>query len=238
MSNRYNASLVAIVAMLLATGCKDRAPSPNSTPASPHAATTPHASANPHATDAPANPHATGQIPLPEGHPSVMPTVKAPAPGGAIDAGAIAFTPPSEWKFEQPASSMRRAQLKAPGADGEAELVVYFFGAGGAGSAKDNIDRWVAQFTNKDGSAITDATPTEQTLNGFKVTKVEVAGQYAGGMGPQAQQQPAKSAQRLIATIVETPGGPYYFKFVGPDASVAENREAFDQLLASIEASP
>lgn len=237
MSNRYHTFLVALVAMLVATGCKDRAPSPSST-SSPHAATNPQVAANPHAANAPVNPHTTGQIPLPEGHPAIAPTVKTPSPGDAIDAGAVAFRPPPTWKFEQPASSMRRAQLKAPGADGEAELVVYFFGAGGAGSAKDNIDRWVGQFSNKDGSPIQNAQPTEQTINGFKVTKVEVAGQYAGGMGPQAQQQPAKAEQRLIATIVETPGGPYYFKFVGPDASVAENREAFDQLLASIEASP
>ncbi len=219
MSTQTHPYLVALVAVFVVAGCKDRAPVPK-----------------PAAT---ASPHATGEIPLPDSHPPITtPAVKAPAPGETVDVGAIAFVPPAQWKFERPSSQMRRAQLKAPGADGDAELVVYFFGGGGAGSAQDNIDRWVGQFRNKDGSPIADVKPTEQKVGDFKVTRVEVAGQYSGGMDPRGQQQPGKSNQRLIATIVETPTGPYYFKFVGPNASVAENREAFDQLVASIEASP
>ncbi len=74
-------------------------------------------------------------------------------------------------------------------------------------------------------------------MAGLKTTKLEVAGRYAGGMAAGGQPS-AKSDQRLIAAIVESPGGPYYFKLLGPDASVAENRAAFEALLASIERSP
>jgi hypothetical protein len=42
----------------------------------------------------------------------------------------------------------------------------------------------------------------------------------------------------LVAAIVNSDGGPYYFKFLGPSATVVENGAAFDELLASIVASP
>ena len=41
-----------------------------------------------------------------------------------------------------------------------------------------------------------------------------------------------------IAAIVETSGGPYYVKFIGPNATVAEYAGSFDALIASIVASP
>jgi len=75
-------------------------------------------------------------------------------------------------------------------------------------------------------------------VSGFDVTTLEVAGQYQSGMGAPGQPQAAPADQRLIAAIVNSDGGPYYFKFLGPSATVVENGAAFDELLASIVASP
>ena len=50
--------------------------------------------------------------------------------------------------------------------------------------------------------------------------------------------QAGLSDQRLIAAIVYSNEGPYYFKFLGPNATVTEFRGAFDALLDSIVASP
>jgi len=41
----------------------------------------------------------------------------------------------------------------------------------------------------------------------------------------------------MIAAIVETPKGPFYFKFLGADRTVVENRKALEGLLASMTAS-
>lgn len=75
-------------------------------------------------------------------------------------------------------------------------------------------------------------------MSGFEVTKLEVAGRYASGMGAPGQPQAPQADQRLIAAIVNSDRGPYYFKFLGPNATVVENGAAFDELLASIVASP
>ncbi|MBW2188909.1 MAG: hypothetical protein JRG93_04840, partial [Deltaproteobacteria bacterium] len=52
------------------------------------------------------------------------------------------------------------------------------------------------------------------------------------------QAQPVKGGQRLLAAIVTTDGGPYYFKFLGPDATVTEHGAAFDDVIASVVSSP
>ena len=41
----------------------------------------------------------------------------------------------------------------------------------------------------------------------------------------------------VVAAIVETKSGPYYFKFLGDDAVVRGSREAFEGLLASLKPS-
>lgn len=155
-----------------------------------------------------------------------------------IDLGAVAFKVPAKWSAQAPKSGMRRAQLSAPGSAGAAELIVYFFGPQGAGSSQENVDRWIGQFSNPDGSAVSNAKQASSKVSGMDITRLEVAGQYAGGMNPAGQQQPGQANQRLIAAIVNTQSGPYYFKFLGPSASVTENAAAFDGLISSIVASP
>jgi hypothetical protein len=38
----------------------------------------------------------------------------------------------------------------------------------------------------------------------------------------------------MIAAIVDTPKGPFYFKFLGADEVVIQNREALEGLFASM----
>ena len=75
-----------------------------------------------------------------------------------------------------------------------------------------------------------------QVEQGLEVTRVEVAGSYASGMGDDAAQQ-RRPGQRMIAAIVNTATGPYYLKFFGDDEVVTKNRAAFDGLLRSIQPS-
>jgi len=51
---------------------------------------------------------------------------------------------------------MRFAQFKLARADGDEEdasLVVFFFGPNQGGSVSDNVDRWVGQMQQADGSS-------------------------------------------------------------------------------------
>ena len=132
---------------------------------------------------------------------------------------------------------MRRAELGVRGDGGTAGLVVYFFGNQGAGSSQANIDRWVGQFKDPDGTPITASKPVTRKIAGLEVTQVEVSGTYMGGMGAGAPDTQGQPGQRMIAAIVDTPKGPFYFKFLGADKVVVENRKAFEGLLASMKAS-
>jgi len=223
-------------ALLLMAGCQNKGPTPNegtpSTGAAP-VGSTETGGAHPGGAQ---DPHAgMGATQIPHGAGAVS---GQPDASGMIDVGAIAFKLPGKWQPQQPSSSMRRAQLSASGSAGPAELIVYFFGPQGAGTASANIERWIGQFTNADGSPVSDAKKTSSKVGGFDVTKVEVAGRYAGGMGAAGQQQAAQADQRLIAAIVSTEGGPYYFKFLGPSATVTEQRAAFDDVIASVISAP
>jgi len=49
-------------------------------------------------------------------------------------------------------------------------------------------------------------------------------------MGP-ASDQPG---QRLFGAVIEGPGGPWFFKGTGPEATMDGNREAFLTMLKSV----
>ena len=87
--------------------------------------------------------------------------------------GDLHFKAPDAWTAEKPTSNMRIAQYKLPKADGDPEdasLVLYYFGAGQGGNVQANIDRWIGQMQQSDGSASKDKAKTEDlTVNGLKV---------------------------------------------------------------------
>jgi len=227
---------VMTLALLLATGCENKGPTPKEGTASTGAAavaTAETGGAHPGAAQDPHGGTATPQSPHGGDAPSGLPDAS-----GMIDVGGIAFKMPDAWEVQPPKSSMRRAQLSAPGSAGPAELIVYFFGAQGAGTAEDNIERWIGQFSNADGSPASNAKKSSSKVSGFEVTKVEVAGDYASGMAAAGQPEAPQGGQRMLAAIVNTSGGPYYFKFLGPNASVTEHSATFDELIASITSSP
>jgi hypothetical protein len=230
MNQSLHVSVMAL-ALVLAAGCQSKGPTPKegaiSTDPAPKVGTTETGGAHPAVGTQ--DPHA-GLVPA---H-AAGATHGQPDASGMIDVGAIAFKVPAKWQAQPPKSSMRRAQLSAPGSAGPAELIVFFFGPQGAGSTQDNIDRWIGQFANPDGSPVSDAKRTSGQVSGLGVTKVEVAGQYASGMGAPGQAEVPQAGQRLIAAIVSTDGGPYYFKFLGPNATVTENSAVFDEVIESI----
>ena len=223
------------LALSFTAACRSKGPTPkegsaSKTPAPVGSTETGGAHPGPGARD----PHAG--LAMPGAAPHGSTSSGTPDASGVIDVGAVAFKVPDQWQAQAPQSAMRRAQLVAPGSAGDAELIVYYFGAQGAGAAKANVERWIGQFTKPDGSPVEDAAETKTQIAGFDVVKVDVRGQYAGGMSPPGQAQAAKLDQRLLAAIVGTNAGPYYFKFLGPTATVTEQADAFDALLASLRA--
>jgi len=154
------------------------------------------------------------------------------------EAAGLRFHVPGDWARVPAPSDMRAAQFRVPhsGGDGEdAELVLFFFGPGQGGSADQNLERWTGQFTQPDGKPSKEAAVVViRTVNGLKETSVDVAGAYQpapmGGAGGAA-----KSGWRLLAAVIEGPGGPWFWRLTGPDATVKAAKPQFDALLGSLQ---
>jgi len=169
----------------------------------------------------------------------------ATAPGNKASqaTGELRYKVPEGWQVERPNSNMRVAQYKLPKADGDsadAELVLYYFGQGQGGSAQANIDRWLNQMQQPDGSPSKEKAKIENlTVNSMPVTTVDVLGKYNGGMaspGATPSATPADmSNYRLRAAIIETPKGSYFVKLTGPQNTVSRWDQAYIDYIKSFE---
>jgi hypothetical protein len=156
----------------------------------------------------------------------------------AFAATALTYTAPSAWHTRPPASSMRVAEFVIPKAAGDAEdaeLIVYYFGVGGGGGVAANIDRWIGQVQQTDGSdSKTKAKRAERMINGLKVTTVDVSGTYTAEMRPGAAEHYNKPGYRVCAAVVETPQGAYYIKMTGPATTVGAAQADYEKFLSSV----
>lgn len=170
-------------------------------------------------------------------------TTVASNPDSAVaqspQAGELHYKAPDGWLTEHPSSSMRVAQYKLPKADGDSEdasLVLYYFGATQGGSAQANIDRWISQIQQPDGSSSKDKSKTETlTVNGLRVTTVDVSGTYTAEMAPGSSTLHNDANYRLRAAVIETPKGNYFLKLVGPAKTVGRWEQSFSDYLKSFE---
>jgi hypothetical protein len=126
----------------------------------------------------------------------------------------IQYNVPDSWEKEE-AAPMRYVSFHA----GEAEIVVSKFPATGSGSYLDNVNRWRNQV---ELPAITDKDPQASQdihVGGSEAMLFDLAG-------------PSK---RLIVAV--TPQGEdfWYFKMIGPGDAVAQQKNAFDQFLQSVQ---
>jgi hypothetical protein len=119
---------------------------------------------------------------------------------------------------------MRKATYKIPKVAGDAddgELTVSVAGGG----VDPNVKRWASQFG--------DAAPKTEsrTVNGLKVTMIEIKGTFAsGGMG---QPSVAKEKQMLLGAIVDLGARQHFFKMVGPEKTITAAKAAFDKFVSS-----
>jgi hypothetical protein len=153
----------------------------------------------------------------------------------------LTYAAPSGWKPVATSSSMRVAQFALPHAPGDtqdAELVVYYFGGSG-GSVEANIDRWVGQMKQPDGRASSAvARRQSRTINGLKVTIVDVPGTYVAEMTPGSAERHNSPGFHLRAAVIETANGPYFIKLTGPAKTVAAADKQFEAFLSSVKFQP
>lgn len=178
---------------------------------------------------------------LPPGHPPIDQAqggageIVPPGEGTGTGEASIAWTTPADWKAETPANRMRKAQYAVPGPGGVGECVVFYFGPGQGGDPKANAERWVSQFATADGQPVEGKTSTTSS-NGLQLTIVEAKGTYTGsmGMGQGQEAPPTQPGYALLGAVVEGPDANWFFKFTGPEKTIAAQREAFLSMMKSV----
>jgi hypothetical protein len=148
----------------------------------------------------------------------------------------LQYDVPKGWTSQPPSSGMRQAQFVLPRAEGDpvdATAVVFYFGQSEGGGVEENLDRWAGQMVQPDGQPGTrkQARTSVLTVNGLKVSTLDLAGTYAGGMGAAASNM---TNARMKAAVVETPGGSFFVRVLGPVKTMARWEAAIDQFFKSV----
>lgn len=155
-----------------------------------------------------------------------------------LPTGEVTYTAPEGWLAHPPTSQMRKAEFRWPGAEGneDAELAVFFF-PGTGGSVQANLNRWYGQFKQTDGSVTAERAHTEKVeANNLSITVTHVTGTY---LKSQASMMPGGPAEEkpnyaMLAAIVETTNGPWFFKATGPEVTINHWRPSFDEFVKSL----
>ncbi len=120
---------------------------------------------------------------------------------------------------------MRKAQFSAPGkSDGNAEVVFFYFGQGGAGGVKANVDRWMGQFQNPQNQKV-----KSKKVGDTRVTYVRATGTFMSGrpFGPKTP----KKGYALLGAIIEGKQGAIFVKMTGPETAVKSNSDRMSAMV-------
>lgn len=139
--------------------------------------------------------------------------------------GRFSFERPAEWKWEVPASSMRKAELSVPGGEsGSAEVTFFHFGPGEGGGLQANVDRWFAQFGNSNTGQ------REVAVGETRIVFVEAEGTFQSGM-PGGPTTPLENQALRGAILEDTQGGDVFVKMTGPAPVVHSVWPLFDEMV-------
>ena len=152
-------------------------------------------------------------------------------------AGAVGYTAPDGWVHETPTSDMRKDQFRLPGVDGfaDGELAVFFF-PGTGGSVDANLSRWYRQFKQPDGRLTDELAESKKIdVNGLPVTITFVTGTFMKSKSTMMMGGPVEELKdyAMLAAIVETANGPWFFKATGPENTIEHWRQTFNEFVQS-----
>ncbi|MFN7946191.1 MAG: hypothetical protein U0Z53_12625 [Blastocatellia bacterium] len=230
----FTANLILVSGLIVLPGLAGCTSAPKT--AGPEVATSPAASSTAGESSSPAtiSAHGSGSVPSAQPAPASGDS-ELKVNGRTASIGGVKWTVPARWQTG-PEKSMRVATYLIPAAAGDSEggeCGVFFFGPGQGGGVQANIDRWIGQFKQPGGGLSASAAKQKQeTINGLKVTTVEVGGSYTGG--PMNAGTGDKSGYRLLGAIVEGPQSAVFFKLVGPAKTVNAAQGDFQALLRSL----
>jgi hypothetical protein len=154
---------------------------------------------------------------LPSGHPAIS------GASGTSAGPKVAVKVPADWQ-EAPPGEMRVASYHVKGKDGKMADVSVIPLPGMAGRDLDNVNRWRGQV----GLA-----PVTEAELGKLAESVQVGGQEGKLYEMAGQNSGSGEKNRILAAIVRRPDAAWFFKMVGDDGVVSEQKSAFVEYLKS-----
>jgi hypothetical protein len=153
--------------------------------------------------------------------------------GSVVTLDGLKSSTPADWKSEKPSSKLRTYQFRLPRFQDDkedAELVIFYFGAGAGGSVRDNLKRWKDQFQPPQGKTTDEVAKVEEfDVGKVKVTYLDIHGTYLSKspVDPNAKVV-RKEDYRRFGVIFESPNGPYFITLTGPIRTLEQHKQAFD----------
>jgi hypothetical protein len=180
----------------------------------------------------PNKPEAVKQAPQQQDQMKTNPHMQAPE-GPGLDLDGMLANLPAGWKKVQSSSSMRIAEVsmeRAKGDTADAVMAVFHF-PGTGGDAASNILRWQSQIKGPNGEPGEQVAKTDTTrLYGITVITTDITGTLLPsgmGMGPTSD----VPNSRMIASVIETGIGNWFFKVTGPKNTVAAHQAKYREFL-------
>ena len=169
-----------------------------------------------------------------------FPALAADATTYEIGEGAYVLPIPAGWNRTMPRSRIVEHEFEIkPLKEGDAAGRATVMAAGG--SVEDNINRWIQQFVQPDGSETSEkAKVTKATIAGQEVHLVDITGTYMDKPGPFVPGPGTpRPNYRMLGAIIQTQrAGNYFVKFYGPAEMVAKNEAGFKTMLDGLKAQP
>ncbi|MCH2182191.1 MAG: hypothetical protein MK108_09320 [Mariniblastus sp.] len=149
--------------------------------------------------------------------------------------GNMKMKAPSAWKKIKPKINFIEAEFQIPPTEGdENNGRLTIMGAGG--SVQANIDRWIGQFKQSDGTSTRSKTKSEKMeVNGMPVHMVDITGNYMDGMGGPFGPKTERENYRMLGAIIETANdGRYFVKLYGPRKTIDKQAAQFKKMIQGV----
>jgi len=157
--------------------------------------------------------------------------------GPTFKVGWLKFTVPSRWQTEPVENENRAGQWRVPpphGEDGESgEVVVFFFGPGVGGTARENVEAWMSTVLTPDGQPAP-AKVNNHVESGIKISQVTLFGTYTQASSVPGLPPQVKPKYGLLGAVIENPQGNIYWRFTGPEALITANAALFDKIVSTV----
>lgn len=187
----------------------------------------------------PINGGATANSALPPGHPPIG-GASGQAQGPVAFTGDLAkpeqmlsFAAPADW-VAKPARDMTVAIYQVPGPGDAAsdpaqaaDLAISHYPGMRHITLEQHVGRWAGQFAPPPGKTSAE-TVKQSPLEGaaYPTTLVDISGTYQAGSMMGGPGRPQEN-YRMLAAVMDTPQGPWFFKLTGPAATITAQEQPF-----------